>query len=100
MPLLIPEHTQRRPGGYAKIVGPNGIQEADTQTCVHCNTVFHMVKGSGTRRGYCMRCKAITCGSKRCDTCIPFEALLEHWEGKTTPYTGAILDQFGRAIQS
>ena len=91
-------HSSRKPDGYARTVGPDGIEEADTQQCVHCGGIFHIVKGSGTRRGFCMRCMGVTCGSKDCDTCIPFEAQLDHMEGKTTKYTPLIVDQFGRSL--
>lgn len=92
------ESSLRRPDGYARIVGPEGVQEFDTQQCVHCGFSFHMVKGSGVTRGFCMRCSGVTCGSKLCDTCIPLEAQIEHMEGKTTKYTPLLVDQFGRGI--
>lgn len=92
------QHTLRKPDGYARILTEQGVEEFDTQQCVHCNQIFHMVKGSGTTRGFCLKCMGVTCGSKPCDVCIPFEAQLEHMEGKTTAYTPLIVDQFGRAI--
>lgn len=58
----------------------DGIQVADTLRCVHCSAHWVPIKGSGKRRGYCMVCKGVTCGSIKCDICIPLEARLEGWE--------------------
>lgn len=88
--------TRRRPDGYARVSSPDGVEEFDSIRCCHCGTIFHFVPGSGTKRGFCMKCNEITCGAEGCMTCIPLEARLDHMEGKTTPYTGVILDQFGR----
>jgi len=60
----------------------DGKQVADTLQCVHCNGHFQIVPGSGTDRGFCLRCFGPTCGAKACDPCIPFEKKLEKIEGK------------------
>lgn len=59
----------------------DGVQIASTQQCAHCGGHFQMVKGSGTRRGFCIKCMKITCGNPGCDFCIPAEARLEILEG-------------------
>lgn len=59
----------------------DGAQIASTQMCCHCGGHFQMVKGSGKRRGFCMKCMKITCGAPECDPCIPLEARLEIMEG-------------------
>lgn len=78
------------------IVG--GKEIASTRQCVHCGGHFTMVKGSGRTRGWCLRCQGVTCGHADCDPCIPFEARLDHAEGKRSSYTETILDQFGIPI--
>ena len=50
-----------------------GIEIANTYQCCHCGGHFLSVKGSGTRRAWCMNCMSITCGQLRCDPCLPFE---------------------------
>ena len=56
-----------------------------TRQCCHCGMHFAMIKGSGRKRGWCMKCHAITCGNIKCCTCIPFERKLEEFEaGKIT----------------
>lgn len=59
-----------------------GQHVASTLRCCHCGTHWIAVKGSGTKRGWCVDCKAVTCGASKCNAaCIPFEALLEIQEG-------------------
>lgn len=76
----------REHGGL--IIG--GIQVATTLQCPHCGGHFVSQKGSGKRRAFCIRCKAITCGKHVCDVCIPIEAKLEHTEGSKTLYDDKI----------
>lgn len=52
----------------------------DTVSCCHCGRVWLWRPGSGRRRGYCMRCHGITCGSALCDACAPQEQQLENAE--------------------
>ncbi len=63
-----------------------------TNCCPHCGMHFVMRKGSGVRRGFCMKCGGITCGKPECGPCIPIEARLEHAEGKKTLYDDVIKD--------
>ena len=74
--------TVRRPSGYIMIFREDGsTTEGDTLQCVHCNAHFVVRSGSGTIRGWCLRCGGPTCGHKPCDECIPFERRLESIEG-------------------
>lgn len=54
----------------------DGRQVADTQCCCHCGAHWVPVKGSGTRRGFCMRCMHATCGQPDCDPCVPIDIRL------------------------
>lgn len=70
--------TVRNPHGYVTRGDEKGHPvEADTIQCCHGGEHFEMIEGSGTRRGFCMKCMAITCGSLACDPCVPFEKRLE-----------------------
>jgi len=40
--------------------------EAHLEGCPHCGAQFVSRKGSGHRRTYCLRHKAVTCGSDAC----------------------------------
>lgn len=51
-----------------------------TFTCCHCNRVWREIKGSGVKRGFCLRCCQRTCGSPGCDECVPIERRLECME--------------------
>lgn len=66
-------------------------QVASTLRCCHCGSHWTPKPGSGIERGFCLKCMNPTCGHRDCDPCIPFEAWLEHQEGKKTVYTEAIL---------
>jgi len=68
---------ERHPGGAFII---DGIEVGHTVQCCHCNGHFLSMRGSGARRGFCMRCMKTTCGKKTCDSCIPFEKKLELYE--------------------
>lgn len=58
---------------------------AKTRQCCHCGNHFAMIKGSGKKRGWCMKCHSITCGKIECCSCVPFEKKLELYEsGKIT----------------
>ncbi len=78
----VKQHTVRRPQGQITISEPDvALQEYDTQNCCHCSKVFKVVPGSGTKRGFCFLCSAVTCGSTACDGCVPMERQLELMEG-------------------
>lgn len=68
------ESTARKPAGHIIIVGDGPKIEADTLQCVHCGKHWIVVRGSGIRRGFCMRCNGVTCGAHACETkCEPEE---------------------------
>ena len=52
----------------------------DTAQCCHCGRNWVVKPGSGRKRGLCLRCNGITCGSARCDACVPLEQRLENVE--------------------
>lgn len=56
------------------------VVQSDTISCCHCGCVYQWKPGSGKRRGFCLRCNGFTCGTPRCDACIPVEQLLENIE--------------------
>ena len=61
----------------------DGRHIADTSQCVHCGGHFKVIPGSGTKRGWCPKCKGVLCGGMTCMTrCVPFEQMLEKMEGK------------------
>ena len=69
-----------KPSGFIFI---DGQEVAETLCCVHCRSHWVPVKGSGKVRGFCRKCMGPTCGSKSCDTCVPFEKRLEQIERNT-----------------
>jgi len=56
------------------IIVVNGVEVGTTLCCPHCGCHFRSVKGSGHRRTFCSRCRAVTCGKHACDTCTPWVA--------------------------
>jgi hypothetical protein len=66
-----------RPHGYISVVGDGPTVEYDTLQCCHCGGHFIVRPGSGTRRGFCMRCKAVTCGGVNCWECKPYQKLID-----------------------
>lgn len=77
--------TANRPHGYFRAEGWHGeVTEGDTCQCCHCGAHFGVVKGSGKKRGFCLRCQRVTCGRPQCDPCVPFMKRIEAIEaGKT-----------------
>jgi hypothetical protein len=60
----------------------NGHDTAETAKCCHCAYVFEIKRGSGTDRGFCMKCFEPTCGKQECDPCYPFLKKLDDYEKK------------------
>ncbi len=58
----------------------NGQQVGSTKQCCHCGKHFMMIKGSGKLRGFCLKCRKITCGCVECCTCVPYEKQIENLE--------------------
>jgi hypothetical protein len=82
----------RRPHGHVHYTGPYGEeQEADTISCSHCR--LHMEWRAGVEKavGFCWRCyngkpgSGVTCGSKACEECVPFEQRLCNMEAGRDP---------------
>lgn len=48
------------------------IVTIDLLTCCHCGRDFKVSRGSGERRGFCLRHGAVTCGGRRCQVCPAF----------------------------
>lgn len=54
------------------------VQELNTMTCVHCNTVVILNKDRTRPRNWCRRCNAYTCDNIGCTTdCNPIQEGLE-----------------------
>lgn len=59
------------------IIDENGNEhQRECLKCVHCQQIWIVQRGSGKKRGFCMNCMGPTCGSKKCNTCIPLEIAL------------------------
>lgn len=65
---------QRKPKGHILV---DDVEVSDLLQCCHCGCQFEVHKGSGRKRGYCMRCGSVTCGDPRCHQCIPVELRCE-----------------------
>jgi len=71
-----------RAAGYVAISVPGErTVEGETRQCAHCGMHWLYVPGSGARRGFCMKCRGLTCGKTSCDPCVPHEARVELMEG-------------------
>lgn len=68
---------ERKPSGTILI---DNVESAHTKQCCHCQKHFVSLKGSGTLRGFCRNCMAVTCGSPECNVCIPFKQKLTEYE--------------------
>jgi hypothetical protein len=60
--------------------GSDKVVCTDTIMCCHCGRHWLYQPGCGKKRGRCLRCNGFTCGSRKCDTCVPLEQRLENWE--------------------
>jgi len=70
-----------RADGYFEVTDPEkGVIKGDTLQCGHCGRHFAVRPGSGTKRGWCLKCMKVTCGGPDCVECTPFEKRLEAWE--------------------
>lgn len=41
--------------------------EGEQRQCVHCQFMWTYKPGSGTRRGYCLKCDGFVCGRPECE---------------------------------
>lgn len=80
---MILDATGHPVGGAKAVLRPSGAilvdgqQVADTVQCAHCGQHFILQPGSGRRRGFCLKCEGLTCGSASCAPCVPIERRLE-----------------------
>jgi hypothetical protein len=71
------EHLQREYGDAEHVAKPDGVifvngqEVASTLMCCHCGTHYIPRKGSGIRRGFCLKCMQVTCGNPLCVECKP-----------------------------
>lgn len=74
--------TQRKEMGQVIITDLDSGKKTEhaTLTCCHCNRVWIPVRGSGTVRGFCVKCMGPTCGAKKCDQHFNFEKKLDMYE--------------------
>lgn len=74
----------RHTSGYSVITDPYaGDEERETVSCAHCQKIWMVQPGSGTKRGFCFRCNAPLCGKKGCmEKCVPFEKAIEQMEAR------------------
>lgn len=87
----------RRPGGYVLITGPDpsianfdgfrceqisATHEADTFTCIHCNSIVHVkTKAPMDEVGsMCRSCMKMVCPRCADGPCVPFEKKLDEAE--------------------
>ena len=76
----------RRPDGglFGWDEDRDGDNYRETMQCGHCGMHWIIVKGSGTKRGFCQKCSKATCGTKRecMVNCEPIEQGLERMEAE------------------
>ncbi len=76
----------RRAQGYAVVTPADGpVQECDTITCAHCNTVVFIKAGQDPSEmgGFCQLCFKHICGPCVDELkCTPFEKKLEVHEAR------------------
>lgn len=76
--------------GYATLTGPEGVKEADTFTCFHCQAIRH-VKPFQRDFTRCAMCDNLICENcKARAVCDPFEEKLKRIEAR-----GAALRSYG-----
>lgn len=53
--------------GYFETHNGQGYKiEGEVRQCVHCQFLWEYKPGSGTRRGYCMKCQGLMCARPEC----------------------------------
>lgn len=79
----------RNAQGYATLVSPDGVKEADTYQCAHCQYITHVKAGQSTDElgGVCTHCTTKTRPGFICKRCVgkpcdPFEKKLEREEAR------------------
>jgi hypothetical protein len=74
-----------QPQGYGVETGPDGIKEADSYTCFHCQRIVFVQPRCppSDAGGWCGRCTRLIC--KRCvgkGSCTPWERQMERMEAR------------------
>lgn len=55
-------------------------QEADIQTCPHCQAVIKMQEwAKAPVQNFCMKCMKPTCSHGGCENCVPFVKQIEQY---------------------
>ena len=55
-------------------------QEADVQTCPHCQAVIKMQDwAKASVQNFCLKCMKPTCANPACQHCVPFVQQLERY---------------------
>lgn len=56
-----------KPNGYTSTFDGHGNKvEGETRQCVHCQSMWEYRPGSGTIRGFCLRCNGFLCAQQSC----------------------------------
>ena len=74
----------RNAQGYACISGPDGVAEADTFSCFHCQRVTHVKAGCDPADlgGLCKVCMRLICKHCLGKRCLPFIKAIEREEAR------------------
>ena len=74
----------RKPQGYAVITSPDGVREADTTTCAHCQHVTHIKAFARAEDigGWCRLCAKPVCAKCAGGDCDPFLKKIEREEAR------------------
>lgn len=79
--MVFLQHTARHAKGYTIEQGPQGVKEAETLQCSHCEAILEI--GPEHQWGWCFKCNAPTCNKKKCrKDCKPWEQQMEEIEYK------------------
>lgn len=56
-----------KPSGYFRTATGDGITiEGETRCCSHCGYTWEYQPGSGSRRGFCLKCRGLICARPEC----------------------------------
>lgn len=82
-----PRHSLLDPAGHVISTDLATGRETyrDTFQCCHCGGHVVVQPGSGTRRGFCLKHMAPTCGAPQCDPCRDWQDQLEAAEAAAVP---------------
>lgn len=67
-----------KPNGYLTTFDASGKKiENETRQCVHCQKMWTYSPGSGTTRGFCLKCGGFVCAEPHC--LIQQKQLTDEW---------------------